>query len=94
MRELSVSTLVTLDGVVQDPRGFGETHDGGWSRPYFDDEAGRLAFEQVLASDVFLLGRPTYELFKEYWTRVHERDYAARMTAPTGKPTSRSVNEP
>lgn len=30
MRKLSVSTLVTLDGVIQDPGGFGETEQGGW----------------------------------------------------------------
>lgn len=29
MRKLSVSTLVSLDGVIQDPGGFGETADGG-----------------------------------------------------------------
>jgi dihydrofolate reductase len=79
MRKLSVSTLVTLDGVVQDPGGFGESEDGGWAERYFDDEAGRLAYEHVLASDVFLLGGATYELFKQYWTQVHEGDYAARI---------------
>ena len=34
MRKLSVSTLVTLDGVIQDPGGFGETKQGGWGNPY------------------------------------------------------------
>ena len=29
MRKLSVSKLVTLDGVVQDPGGFGKTGRGG-----------------------------------------------------------------
>jgi dihydrofolate reductase len=81
MRKLSVSTLVTLDGVVQDPGGFGETEQGGWAESYFDDEAGRLAYEQALASDVFLLGRETFELFQQYWTQVHEGDYAARINA-------------
>jgi dihydrofolate reductase len=94
MRELCVSTLVTLDGVVQDPGGFGETDDGGWSQPYFDDEAGRLAFEQVQASDVFLLGRETYELFKEYWTQVHEGDYAARINGMPKLVASTTLREP
>jgi dihydrofolate reductase len=94
MRRLSVSTLVTLDGVVQDPGGFGETEDGGWAGPYFDDEAGRLAFEHVLASDVFLLGRETYELFKEYWTRVHEGDYAARINSMPKLVASTTLHEP
>jgi dihydrofolate reductase len=94
MRKLSVSTLVTLDGVLQDPGGFGETENGGWSGPYFDDEAGRLAFEQVQASDVFLLGRETYELFKEYWTRVHEGDYAARINSIPKLVASTTLHEP
>jgi dihydrofolate reductase len=94
MRKLSVSTLVSLDGVVQDPGGFGETEDGGWAGPYFDDEAGRLAFEHVLASDVFLLGRETYELFKEYWTQVHEGEYAARINSMPKLVASTSLHEP
>jgi dihydrofolate reductase len=94
MRKLSVSTLVTLDGVVQDPGGFGETKDGRWAEPYFDDEAGRLAFEHVLASDVFLLGRETYELFKKYWTQVHEGDYAARINSMPKLVASTTLHEP
>jgi dihydrofolate reductase len=94
MRKLSVSTLVTADGVVQDPGGFGETKDGGWAGPYFDDEAGRLAFEQVVASDVFLLGRETYELSKEYWTQVHEGDYAARINSMPKLVASTTLHEP
>jgi dihydrofolate reductase len=79
MRKLTVSTLVTLDGVVQDPGGFGETDQGGWSGPFFDDEARQLALEHLTASDAFLLGRRTYELFKAFWSHVHEGEYAARM---------------
>jgi dihydrofolate reductase len=94
MRKLSVSTLVTLDGVVQDPGGFGETEDGGWSGPYFDDEAVRIAFEHALTSDLFLLGRETYELFKDYWTRVHEGDYAARINSMPKLVASTSMHEP
>jgi dihydrofolate reductase len=94
MRKLSASTLVSLDGVVQDPGGFGETEEGGWADPYFDDEAGRLAFEQVLASDVFLLGRETYELFKEHWTQVHEGEYAARINSMPKLVASTSLHEP
>src|SRR4029450_978305 len=94
MGKLHVSTLVTLDGVVQDPGGFGETDDGGWSGPYSDHEAGRLAFEGALESDVFLLGRETYELFKEYWTRVHEGDYATRINKMPKLVVSTTLHEP
>jgi hypothetical protein len=37
MRKLNVSTLVTLDGVIQDPGGFQELEEGGWGNCYFDD---------------------------------------------------------
>jgi dihydrofolate reductase len=74
--------------------GFGETKDGGWADPYFDDEAGRLAYEHVLASDIFLIGRETYELFKEYWTQVHEGDYAARINSIPKLVASTTLHEP
>jgi dihydrofolate reductase len=94
MRKLSVSTLVTLDGVVQDPGGFGETEHGGWAGPYFNDESRRLALEHLLASDIFLLGRETYELFKKYWTQVHEGEYAARINSIPKLVASTTLHEP
>jgi hypothetical protein len=65
MRKLNVSTLVTLDGVIQDPGGFQELEEGGWGNRYFDEEAQRYALEQLRESDAFLCGRVTYEVFKE-----------------------------
>ena len=59
MRKLSVSTLVTLDGVIQDPGGFGETEAGGWGNPYFTADAQRSALEHLQAADYFLTGRVT-----------------------------------
>ena len=67
MRKLKVSTLVTLDGVIQDPGGFGETAQGGWASPYFTADAQRNALEQMLAADYFLTGRVTYELLRKTW---------------------------
>src|SRR2546430_1909882 len=60
MRKLTVSTLVSLDGVFQDPGGFGETDQGGWAGPFFNDAAAQDALERLLASDYFLIGRVTY----------------------------------
>ena len=58
MRKLSVSTLVTLDGVSQDPGGFGETEQGGWGNPYFTADAQQAALEHLQAADYFLkIGR-------------------------------------
>jgi dihydrofolate reductase len=68
MRRIVAGAFMTLDGVVQDPGGFGEIEHGGWALRHFDDAAAEGALEQVLASDVFLLGRRTYELLRQAWS--------------------------
>lgn len=68
MRTIVAGAFMTLDGVVQDPGGFGETEHGGWAQRLFDDQAVDGATEQVLASDIFLLGRRTYELLQRAWS--------------------------
>src|ERR1700751_1140498 len=79
MRKLSVSTLVTLDGVIQDPGGFGETAHGGWGSPYFTPEAQQNALEHLQAADYFLIGRVTYELLRKAWSNVKGSPYLDRM---------------
>jgi len=59
MRTIIAAAFMTLDGVVQDPGGFGETGHGGWAQRYFDGEASEQATKAVQASDIFLLGRRT-----------------------------------
>ncbi|HZR53092.1 MAG TPA: dihydrofolate reductase family protein [Streptosporangiaceae bacterium] len=81
MRKLSVSTLVTLDGVIQDPGGFGETDQGGWANPYFTAQAEQEALEHMLASDYFLMGRVTYELLHKAWGNAKGSPYLDRMNA-------------
>src|SRR4051794_17556067 len=70
MRKLIVSTLVSLDGVIQDPGGFGETEQGGWANQYFTEQARQEALDRLLASDYFLMGRTTYELMYRSWGNV------------------------
>jgi hypothetical protein len=52
-----VATLVTLDGVIQDPGAFGETEQGGRGNPHFTEDAQQDAYEHLMASDYFLCGR-------------------------------------
>lgn len=94
MRKLTVSTLVTLDGVLQDPGGFGEIEQGGWAGPYFDDEAGRIALEHLEAAEVFLLGRKTYELFKDFWPQGQPSSYTNRMNSIPKLVASTRLAEP
>ena len=94
MRKLVVSTLVTLDGVLQDPGGFGEIEQGGWSGPYFNDEAQRIALDHLREAGVFLAGRETYELFKDYWSQAHPGPYTDLMNSIPKLVASTTLTEP
>jgi dihydrofolate reductase len=76
MRKLVVLSFITLDGVMQAPGGPDEDTSGGfkfggWTAPYFDDEAGKIMGEQMKPADL-LLGRKTYDIFSGYWPQHAE----------------------
>ena len=81
MRKLSVSTLVSLDGVIQDPGGFGEQDYGGWANPYFNDEMQAESLRHLQASDYFLIGRRTYQLMVKAWGDIKHGAYMQRMSS-------------
>ena len=94
MRKLNVSTLVTLDGVIQDPGGFQELDEGGWGNRYFDEDAQTYALEHPRESDAFLSGRVTFEVFKEFWPQVKEGEYAQTLNRMPKFVASRTLSEP
>jgi len=94
MRKLNVSTLVALDGVMQDPGGFGELDDGGWANPYFNEEAQQLALDNLLASDFFLCGRVTFEAMYRSWSQLKEGAYMQRMSEIPKLVASTTLEEP
>jgi dihydrofolate reductase len=72
MGELTVTTFLTLDGVLQGPGGRDEDRDGGfehggWQAPFFDEAAGARVFETYERADALLLGRRTYDIWARYW---------------------------
>jgi dihydrofolate reductase len=73
--ELTVRTMMSMDGVTQAPGGPDEDRSGGfelggWSMPHFDADAGKGVVESIAQADEFLLGRKTYEIFAGYWPQI------------------------
>jgi len=71
MRKIIVSTMITLDGVMQAPGGPEEDTSngfkyGGWSGPYGDKVSGSVVRKQMQPAD-YLLGRKTFEIWEPYW---------------------------
>jgi dihydrofolate reductase len=75
MAELTVTTFVSLDGVMQAPGGPGEDESGGfphggWVFPLADADMGSFMVRVFEQADAFLLGRGTYDIFAAYWPRI------------------------
>jgi dihydrofolate reductase len=68
MGKIVVSDNVSLDGVVQDPTGDEGLRVGGWVGLIKDrPELGKLALDEALGAEAFLLGRRSYEWFASRW---------------------------
>lgn len=81
MARLVVSEFVTLDGVAEDPGGAEGFDRGGWAfRFERGPEGDRFKLDELLASDVLLLGRRTYEGFAAAWPgRTDDAGFADKM---------------
>jgi dihydrofolate reductase len=70
--KLTTTTMVTVDGVMQELGGpeedrRGGFERGGWAMPLFDNEAGTFLNQVYQRADAFLFGRRTYEIFAGSW---------------------------
>ncbi|MBO3731896.1 dihydrofolate reductase family protein [Glycomyces niveus] len=59
MRTVIESTLISADGVLDDP--------GSWAMPYFDEEFTAEAAALLQGADAMLMGRGTYEDLAPRW---------------------------
>jgi dihydrofolate reductase len=87
MRKLVATEYLSLDGVFEEP--------GEWSRKWFNDEAGQFKFAELLASDMQLLGRLTYEGFARAWpTMEGTGEFGEKMNGMPKYVVSSTLTEP
>jgi dihydrofolate reductase len=83
MRKLIESTLVSLDGVIESPE--------RWA--IFDEEATQRSMQELDDYDAFVLGRVTYERFRDNWSSSGGNPYFDRIAAMPKYVASRSLTE-
>jgi len=74
MRKIVVTTMITLDGVMQAPGGPEEDTSGGfkfggWVAPYGDEVSGKLVQKELQQPADYLLGRKTFDIWLPYWPK-------------------------
>src|SRR6266478_9110578 len=68
MGKVVVSENVSLDGVVQDPAGDEGFSRGGWVGPIAArEDVAKIALDEALGAEAFLLGRRSYEWLAARW---------------------------
>jgi dihydrofolate reductase len=79
--KLTITTNVSVDGVMQglggpdeDRRGGFER--GGWAMPLFDNEVETVTTTLYQRAAAFLFGRRTYETFARSWGAIPEMSEA------------------
>jgi dihydrofolate reductase len=82
-----LSDFISLDGVVQAPGGQDEDPDGGfrhggWSMPFFDEEAmGPVLGELMAQTEALLFGRRTWDVMASAWPGRAGDPFADQMNA-------------
>jgi dihydrofolate reductase len=94
MAKIVVSENVTLDGVIQDPAGDEGFRAGGWVGLIKDSpQLGKLALDEALGAEAFLLGRRSYEWLAARWPS-RSGELADRLNSLPKYVVSSTLEEP
>jgi dihydrofolate reductase len=97
--QIILSDFMSLNGVVQAPGGREEDTDGGfahggWSHPYFDQEAMGAAVGEVMAgTEALLFGRRTWQTMAAAWPARAGDPFADRMNEIPKYVASRTLGQ-
>src|SRR5881392_436536 len=94
MARIVVSDNVSLDGVVQDPAGDEGFSRGGWVGPIAArEDVAKIALDEALGAEAFLLGRRSYEWLAARWpSRTGE--FADRLNGMPKYVVSSTLEDP
>jgi len=94
MGNVVVSQFISLDGVVEDPGGAEEFDRGGWAFEFDRGAEGdKFKLDEVMASEVLLLGRVTYEWFAKAWPS-RSGDFADKFNGMPKYVVSATLKDP
>src|SRR6266576_1695093 len=93
MRTLIVSEFVTLDGVMEAPGGEPTHPHTGWVMDYEGPEHMQYKLEEVLAAELLLIGRVTYESFAGAWP-TYSGEFADKMNGMPKVVVSSTLTDP
>jgi dihydrofolate reductase len=87
MGKIVAVSYLTLDGVFEDP---------AWSGPYFNQELGEFQSDNLREADVMVLGRKTYQGFKESWPAMEEETgwFGKKMNSMPKRVATTTLTEP
>ncbi|MEV6488090.1 dihydrofolate reductase family protein [Actinoplanes sp. NPDC051633] len=87
MGKIYAVEYVTVDGVFEEP---------GWSGPFFNEELQDWQFQNTMTADVQLLGRRTYEGFKEAWPKMEAEtgEFGRKFNAMPKRVATTTLTEP
>jgi dihydrofolate reductase len=94
MGRVVVTEFISIDGVFEDPGGAEGYEHGGWTFEYDrGNEGNEFKMQELMAAEIQLLGRVTYEGFAEAWPQ-REGEFADKINRGRKVLVSTTLTDP